>query len=133
MKKVLFVCVENSCRSQIAEGFARELGKEIIEPFSAGSRPSGIVNPDAIAVMREEGIDISKQRSKGFNNLPAGDFDYMITMGCKDTCPFYPAVKFREWQIPDPKGKNMEFFRSIRETIKKEIENLIAEIKKNTP
>lgn len=120
-KKVLFICVENSCRSQIAEGFARYFGIGALEVYSAGSRPSGKINPDAVDVMREIGIDISNQSSKGFNDLPVKDFDYVITMGCKDTCPFVPAGHHIDWQIEDPKAKGMDFFRKVREEIKDKI------------
>ena len=120
-KKVLFVCVENSCRSQIAEGFAKHLGKDILEVYSAGSKPSGKVNPIAIQVMRESNIDISKQKSKGFNDLAIKKFDYVITLGCQDICPFVPADKHIEWEIADPKDKDIAFFRKIRDEIKDKI------------
>ncbi|MDD5655292.1 MAG: arsenate reductase ArsC [Candidatus Omnitrophota bacterium] len=126
MKKVLFVCVENSCRSQMAEGFARQYGGNVLEAYSAGSKPSGTVNPYAVKVMREAGIDISLQESKGFNELPAKEFDYVITLGCQDTCPFVPAVKHLEWQIEDPKGRDLDFFRSVRDNIKLKVQELIA-------
>jgi len=124
--KVLFVCVENSCRSQIAEGFAKYLGKNTIEAYSAGSNPSGIVNPCAIEVMKEEGIDISCAKSKGFAELLIKEFDLTITMGCKDNCPFLPTQKHIEWQIPDPKGKDLEFFRKTRDMVKEKIIDLFA-------
>ena len=129
MKKVLFVCIENSCRSQMAEGFARHLGKGIIEAYSAGSKPSGEVNPIAIEVMKEKGIDISSYKSKGFYDLPVKDFDYSVTLGCKDICPFAPADTHIEWDIPDPKGKDKEFFRKIASEIESKIMTLIEEIK----
>ncbi|HOU36103.1 MAG TPA: arsenate reductase ArsC [Candidatus Omnitrophota bacterium] len=91
--KVLFVCVENACRSQMAEGFARALGSEIVEAYSAGSHPAFRINPDAIKVMQEAGIDISGQRCKGFKDLTVRDFDYVVTMGCDDICPFVPALR----------------------------------------
>jgi arsenate reductase len=124
-KKILFVCIENSCRSQIAEGFARHFGKDTLEVYSAGSKPSGIINPDAIKVMLEIGIDISKQKSKGFTDLPIKRFDYVITLGCKDICPFVPADKHIEWEIEDPKGKDFNFFRNIRDKIKNRVSNFI--------
>jgi glutathione/glutaredoxin type arsenate reductase len=127
MKKVLFVCVENSCRSQMAEGFARHLGKGLVEAYSAGSRPSGKVNPDAVAVMKESGIDISSQTSKGFGDVLGVSFDYAITLGCKDTCPFVPAQKHFEWQIGDPKGKSIDVFRVVRDRIKGEVVRFIEE------
>jgi len=129
MKKVLFVCIENSCRSQIAEGFAKSLGKNVIEAYSAGSRPSGKVNPAAIQVMREIGIDISGQKSKGFLELPVKEFDYVITLGCQDICPFVPASEHIEWQISDPKDKGIDFFRKVRDEIKSEVEKIIQNVK----
>ena len=129
MKKVLFVCIENSCRSQIAEGFAKSLGKNVIEAYSAGSRPSGKVNPAAIQVMREIGIDISGQKSKGFLELPVKEFDYVITLGCQDICPFVPACEHIEWQISDPKDKGIDFFRKVRDEIKSEVEKIIQNVK----
>jgi len=125
MKKVLFVCVENSCRSQIAEGFAQAFGKGAIEAYSAGSKPLGKVNPLAIEVMREAGIDISGNLSKGFNELPVNNFDYVVTLGCQDICPFFPADKHIEWQIDDPKDKNIEFFRKVRDDIGNRVRELI--------
>jgi len=128
MQKVLFVCIENSCRSQIAEGFARTLSSGIIEAYSAGSRPSGKVNPRAIDVMSEIGIDISKSISKGFGDLPVNNFDYTITLGCQDTCPVIPARKHIEWQIEDPKGKDVDFFRKVRDDIGYRVMELIKNI-----
>ncbi len=146
-KKILFVCVENSCRSQMAEGFANFFGEGLIDAYSAGSKPSGKVNPVrnipidakshrvsngvnpmAIKVMREEGIDISSANSKGFAQLPLRKFDYVISMGCKDTCPFVPANKHIEWNIEDPKDKNLDFFRKVRDDIKDKVKELIQEI-----
>jgi len=125
MKKVLFVCVENSCRSQMADGLAKALGKGKIASYSAGSRPSGQVNLAAIKIMQEIGIDISAAKSKGFNDLPEREFDYVITMGCQDICPFVPAKKHIDWQIEDPKGKGEDFFRKTRDLIKEKVELLI--------
>jgi arsenate reductase (thioredoxin) len=129
IKKVLFVCVENSCRSQMAEGFAKSLGKGAIEAYSAGTKPSGEVNPIAIEVMKEKGIDISSYRSKGFYDLPVTDFDYSVTLGCKDVCPFVPAVRHIEWNIADPKGKDKEFFRKTASEIESKVGILIKEMK----
>jgi arsenate reductase len=128
MKKVLFVCVENSCRSQMADGFAKVLGKGKIESYSAGSRPSGKVNPDAVKIMQEAGIDISGASSKGFQDLGVKEFDYVITMGCRDVCPFFPAKEHIDWQIEDPKGKGEESFRKTRDLIKEKVESLIREV-----
>ena len=129
MKKVLFVCIENSCRSQMAEGFANQFGKEVVEAYSAGSKPSGEVDPKAIEVMKEAGIDISTQYSKGFYDLPTKELDYVISLGCQDTCPFFPAKKHIYWNIKDPEGKDIEFFRRTRDQIKKMVYNLIKDFK----
>jgi len=127
-KTVLFVCVENSCRSQMAEGFARQFGAGIVKPFSAGSRPSGVVHPGAVYVMQEKGIDISAQVSKGFDALPPGKFDYVITMGCGDACPAVASRKRIDWKIPDPKGKILASFRETRDLIKGKVQEFIHEI-----
>lgn len=131
--KLIFVCVENSCRSQIAEGFARYYGKEMflrgkgeaISVQSAGSRPSGIVNPMAVDVMKEKGIDISNQKSKGLDTLPRDNFDFVVTMGCGDECPTVSARKRIDWQIKDPKGASIEVFREVRDEIEKKVLELL--------
>lgn len=128
MKRVLFVCVENSCRSQMAEGFAHAFGNGKIEAYSAGSKPSGKVNPLAIEVMHEAGVDISGNLSRGFNALPVRNFDYVVTLGCQDICPFFPADKHIEWQIEDPINKNIDFFRQIRDEISCKVSELIKNI-----
>ncbi len=127
MPKILFVCIENSCRSQMAEGFARFFGKGKIEVFSAGSRPSGNVNHKAVEVMKEIGIDIGRQESKGFDALPYKEFDLLVTMGCGDECPFVPAKKRIDWKITDPKGKPVESFREVRDQIKEKVLNLLSQ------
>ena len=125
MKKILFVCVENSSRSQMAEGFAKTLGEGLVLAYSAGSRASGVVNANAIKAMKEAGIDISYHTSKGFNDLPTKEFDYAVTLGCKDTCPFIPADQHISWQIEDPKGKDFSFFIKTRDQINKKVIELI--------
>jgi len=123
-KKVLFVCVQNSCRSQMAEGFARRMAGDILEPYSAGSNPADEVSPSAVAVMAEAGIDISSQKPKGFAALPAAGFDYLVGMGCSDTCPFFPAARHIQWEIPDPKGQDIEVFRQVRDIIRERVAEL---------
>ena len=103
--KIVFVCVENARRSQMAEGFAKALGQGKIEVYSAGSRPSSQIDPLVIEVMQEKGTDLSGKRPKGLNELPPIEMDYLITMGCEETCPAVLAKKIIEWEIPDPKGK----------------------------
>lgn len=125
MKRILFVCIENSCRSQIAEGFAKHYGKDKIEAYSAGSKPSGRIDEMAIKVMQEKGIDISGQSSKGFPDLPVKKFDIVVTMGCKDACPFVPSKEHIEWDIPDPRGKSINFFRIVRDEIEEKVRSLM--------
>lgn len=101
----------------MAEAFARFYGKVKIEANSAGSKPSGKVDELAISVMKERGIDISRQKSKGFDNLPEEKFDIVISMGCGEQCPFIPAKMRLKWDIPDPKGKSIDIFREVRDEI----------------
>jgi arsenate reductase (thioredoxin) len=125
--RLLFVCVENSCRSQMAEGFARALGAGRVEAWSAGSRPSGRVNPRAVALMKEKGIDLGSQRSKGLDDLPPNlDWDYLVTMGCGDACPHLPARRRVDWDLPDPKPLGDEEFRRVRDQIGALVAGLLA-------
>ena len=124
--RLLFVCIENSCRSQMAEAFARRIGGEEVEAFSAGSRPSGKVNPRAIAAMRELGYDLSAHRSKSLEELPAGEFDAVVTMGCGDACPFLPARARHDWDLPDPKEMGEEEFRRVRDRIEEKVRALVG-------
>ncbi len=126
MVNLLFVCVENSNRSQMAEGFARALGGENVNAFSAGSRPSGVVNERAIRFMREKGIDLTTQRSKGLDDLPNLPWDSIVTMGCGDACPTLPAKRRLDWDLPDPKNLDDEGFRAVRDRIEALVRNLIA-------
>ena len=125
--KLLFVCVENSCRSQMAEGFARLHGAGTVDAFSAGSRPSGKVNETAAALMKEKGVDLGLQRSKGLADLPEGRFDAVVTMGCGDACPHLPAVRRLDWALPDPKHLPLDEFRAVRDEIEARVKTLIAE------
>jgi len=127
-KKLLFVCVENSCRSQIAEAFARLLGGDRVEAYSAGSRPSGVVNPKAIASMKEIGYDLSSHNSKSLDELPDIDWDFVATMGCGDECPFIRSKRREDWQIPDPKNMPPDEFRNVREVIREKVGSLLTEI-----
>ena len=128
-KRVLFVCVENSCRSQIAEGLARKFGSDVLEPWSAGSKPSGNVNPTAIALMKEKGIDLGIHESKGLSDLPTGSWDYVITMGCGDACPFVPSRAKADWGIPDPKNMPRNEFIKIIDQIETKVLQLVREAK----
>jgi len=126
--KIVFICVENARRSQMAQGFARRLGKGNLEIYSAGSRPASQIDPLVIEVMKERGIDLSSEDPKGLNDLPPVDMDYLVTMGCEETCPAVPARKIIEWEIPDPKGKPMEEIRKIRDMVEQKVRGLLDEI-----
>jgi len=130
-QNILFVCVENSCRSQMAEALCRSFAGDVFHAYSAGSKPSGIVNPDGIAVMKEIAIDIAHAKSKGFKELPIHTFDYAVTLGCKDTCPFIPADAHIAWDIIDPKGKGLDFFRETRDMLKTHVLALAQTVKKH--
>jgi protein-tyrosine-phosphatase len=125
MKRVVFVCVENSNRSQMAEAFARIHGGDQVEAFSAGSRPSGKVNPKAIESMKEIGYDLSGHRSKSLADLAGMEFDVAVTMGCGDECPFIRAKRREDWQIPDPKELPQEKFREVRYLIEQKVKELL--------
>jgi len=129
--RIIFVCVENARRSQMAEGFANAFGQGRLEVYSGGSSPSSQIDPVVIEVMKEKGIDLSGKRPKGLNDLPSIEMDYLITMGCEETCPAILAKKIIEWQIPDPKGKPIDFFREVRNTIENKVKALFEEIGKN--
>lgn len=126
--RVLFVCVENSNRSQMAEGFARMLGQDVIDAYSAGSRPSGKVNPKAVAAMEEVGYDLSTHTSKSLDDIPEGDFAAVITMGCGDSCPHIPAKIKEDWQLPDPRELPKDEFFKIRDAIEKQVQDLLKRI-----
>lgn len=124
MTKIAFICVENACRSQMAEGFARELGTGQIKAFSAGSKPAKNVSPFAVAVMKEKGIDISSQRPKSLLDIRE-EFDYVVTMGCEDICPAISSKKIIQWDIPDPKMGTIEDFRKVRDIIEEKVKALL--------
>ena len=120
IKRVLFVCVENSCRSQLAEAISNHLFSNHLKAFSAGSKPSGKVNPKAIASLKAIGIE-HKGKSKSVNEVKGSDFDFLVGMGCGDECPNIPGSKRIEWNIPDPKEFDSEKFDEIRDLIKEKI------------
>jgi arsenate reductase (thioredoxin) len=125
-KRILFVCVENSNRSQMSEAFANIVSKGTFEAYSAGSRPSGKINPKAISAMKELGYDLSAHQSKSLDEVKRfAPFDAVVTMGCGDACPWMPAKKFVDWEIPDPKEMNENEFRIVRDVIRKKVEELI--------
>ncbi len=128
MKKVLFVCIENSNRSQMAEAFARIHGSGKVEAFSAGSRPSGRVNPKAVAAMKELGYDLTTHSSKGLDAFIGREFDAAVTMGCGDECPLVLAKRRVDWRIPDPRGMTPEQFREVRDLIETKVKELIRSL-----
>jgi protein-tyrosine-phosphatase len=128
VKRLLFVCVENSNRSQMAEAFARIHGGQNIEAYSAGSRPSGKINPKAVEAMREVGYDLSKHQSKSMSEVPDVQYDFVATMGCGDECPFVRAKEREDWNIPDPKELPPDRFRVVRDLIKERIISLLTRV-----
>lgn len=127
-RHLLFVCVENSNRSQMAEAFARRHGGDRVEAWSAGSCPSGVVNPKAITALAERGIDLSAHRSKGLDELPAVTWDWVITMGCGDSCPHLPAHQRDDWALPDPKHMDPKNFNAVRDDIERRVTALIENL-----
>ena len=128
MKRVLFVCIENSNRSQMAEAFARIHGQGRIEAYSAGSRPSGRVNPAAIQSMAELGYDLTDHHSQPLDEIPRIEFAAVVTMGCGDSCPAVAARQKEDWDIPDPKSAPPEKFREIRDLIETRVRHLLTRL-----
>lgn len=122
--RVLFVCVENSCRSQMAEAFAKLDFPALFDAHSSGSRPSGVVNPKAIASMRLVGYDLARHRSKSLAEVPQVEWDWAITMGCGDECPNVRARHRADWQIPDPKHLDGPAFDAVRDSIRARVADL---------
>jgi protein-tyrosine-phosphatase len=127
-KRILFVCVENSNRSQMAEAFARIHGKDQVLADSAGSRPSGRVNPKAIEAMRELGYDLTQHTSKGLEGFNGTQVDVAVTMGCGDECPLVLANERIDWQIPDPRDMTPEEFRGVRDLIESKVKQLVGKL-----
>ncbi len=125
MTSVLFVCTENSNRSQMAEAFARIHGNGVLQPYSAGSRPSGTVNPRAVQAMSEVGYDLSTHRSKSVSEVPPGPYDFVITMGCGDDCPFVPATERDDWDLADPRDMPPNEFNGVRDEIEVRVKKLL--------
>ena len=128
-KRILFVCIENSNRSQMAQAFATIHGGANVVAYSAGSKPSGKINPKAIAAMAETGYDLEKHSSKSLQEVQANaPFDTVVTMGCGDACPWMPAKKFIDWEIPDPKNMEPSKFNEVRDLIRDKVKGLLSSI-----
>ncbi len=125
---ILFVCVHNAGRSQIAAGFMQELGGDRVEVLSAGSTPKDSINPIAVEAMKEVGIDISNYQPKILTTKAVLESDVVITMGCGDACPIYPGKRYEDWDLQDPAGQDIEFVRGVRNDIKARVEKLLAEL-----
>ena len=130
MKKVAFVCVHNSCRSQMAEAFGKIIGLNVFESYSAGTEERDCINQDAVRIMKEIGVDMELgQRPKLINEIPT--VDIVITMGCNVNCPTLPCSHREDWGLDDPSGQSDEAFRFTRDTIKQKVEDLVERIRKN--
>ncbi len=125
---VLFVCVHNAGRSQMAAGYLRQLGGDRVQVLSAGSTPAETINPVAVQVMAEEGIDIAGEQPKTLTVDAVQASDVVITMGCGDTCPYYPGKRYEDWVLRDPAGQGIEVVRSIRDEIRRRVETLLTEL-----
>jgi len=125
---VLFVCVHNAGRSQMAAGFMRELSEGRVEVLSAGSEPKDQINPIAIQAMAEEGIDIAGEQPKILTTDAVRESDVVITMGCGDTCPIFPGKRYEDWDLTDPAGRPIEEVRPIRDEIRQRVEGLLADL-----
>jgi len=127
---VIFVCVHNAGRSQMAAGFMRQLAGDKVEVLSAGSEPKDSINPVAVQAMAEVGIDIANQQPKILTPEAVMESDAVITMGCGDACPFYPGKRYEDWVLQDPAGQDLDFVRNVRDEIKARVEALLAELLK---
>jgi arsenate reductase (thioredoxin) len=125
---VLFVCVHNAGRSQMAAGWLRHLAGDRVEVRSAGSEPADQINPVAVQAMREVGVDITAEQPKKLDYAAAQDSDVIVTMGCGDTCPVFPGKRYEDWQLTDPAGQSIEVVRTVRDDIRARVEKLIAEL-----
>ncbi len=129
-KKVALVCVHNSCRSQMAEGWAKKLGSDVLEAYSAGTEKYPEVKPLAVQVMEEAGVDMSDHHPKLLSDIPA-EVDILITMGCNVECPYVPCQHIEDWGLSDPSGGPIEDYRKTRDIIKEKVEDLIQRVKNN--
>jgi protein-tyrosine-phosphatase len=126
--KILFLCVHNAGRSQMAAAFARELGGDRVVIHSAGSAPGEKLNPAVVDVMKEKGIDISNEAPRKLTDEMGLDADVIITMGCGDACPVYPGKRYLDWDLTDPAGKGVDEVRQIRDDIERRVRDLLAEL-----
>ncbi len=126
---VLFVCVHNAGRSQMAAGYLRHLGADRVEVLSAGSAPAETINPVAVQAMAEEGIDIAGEQPKVLTDTAVRVADVVITMGCGDACPFFPGKRYEDWSLDDPAGRDLDAVRPIRDEIRRRVEALIASLR----
>ena len=127
-KNILFVCIENSNRSQMAQAFAMMHGSDKVNAYSAGSNPSGKINPKAIAAMKELGYDLTAHESKSLTAIPDMVYGYVITMGCGDNCPFVAAHNREDWAITDPKDMSEKDFRKVRDLIEGKVKELLGKL-----
>jgi protein-tyrosine-phosphatase len=127
---VLFVCVHNAGRSQMAAGFMRAIAGDRVDVLSAGSAPKTEINPIAVQAMAEVGIDIAHQQPKILTTDAVIESDAVITMGCGDTCPFFPGKRYEDWVLDDPAGQDIDFVRKVRDEIKEKVEKLLSELLK---
>ena len=125
---VLFVCVHNAGRSQMAAGWLRHLADDRVEVLSAGSAPASAINPVAVEAMAEVGIDIANQQPKVLTTEAVQESDVVVTMGCGDTCPIFPGKRYEDWELDDPAGQGIEAVRPIRDEIRTRVERLLAEL-----
>lgn len=125
---VLFACVHNAGRSQMAAGWMRELAGGEVDVFSGGSAPASEVNPAAVAVMREVGIDISSETPRRWDDEQVGSADVVVTMGCGDECPYFPGVRYLDWELEDPAGKGVDDVRPVRDEIERRVRGLLSEL-----
>ncbi len=125
---VLFLCVHNAGRSQMAAGWLRHLAGDRVQVFSGGSEPADQVNPAAIAAMAEVGIDISAEQPQRWTDDDARTADVVVTMGCGDVCPVYPGKRYEDWELTDPAGRPVEFVRTVRDEIRERVEQLMASL-----
>ena len=133
MAGILFLCIHNAGRSQMAAGFARELGGDKVSIFSGGSEPADRVNPMAIEAMAELGIDISGHTPQKFTDELLNRVDVVVTMGCGDTCPYIPGKRYLDWPLDDPRGQNLEAVRAIRDRIREHVVELLGEFDGRAP